>query len=173
MLLALSRYASAALFAHSSRGASARRSIDQSEREVSKLCSMIPHKTPRGQEALKRIQCCEGVPAEWQKSKRMVVPDCLKIVCLQHGHRFCKLGDLSAQVLFQTPAVASTRIVLLLLQLCLHLRHRHRHSGCTDDVFCCEQCHWNFQQQKMLSWVPLASLVPEVVRLKLLVYAVP
>lgn len=59
---------------------------------------MVPHKTPRGQEALKRIQCCEGIPEEFQKSKRMVVPDCLKVVRLQHGHKFCRLGDLASQV---------------------------------------------------------------------------
>lgn len=73
---------------------------------------MVPHKTSRGQEALKRIQCCEGIPEEFQKSKRMVVPDCLKIVRLQHGHKFCRLGDLASQVL-HLGLLATTSILQL------------------------------------------------------------
>jgi large subunit ribosomal protein L13Ae len=59
---------------------------------------MVPHKTARGMEALERIKCFEGVPPPYDKQKRMVVPDCLKALCLQQGHRYCRLGDLSAQV---------------------------------------------------------------------------
>jgi large subunit ribosomal protein L13Ae len=59
---------------------------------------MVPQKTQRGTEALKRISVCEGIPTEYQKKKRMVIPDCLKVVCLQHGHRYCRLGDLSTMV---------------------------------------------------------------------------
>ncbi len=32
------------------------------------------------------------------KVKRLVVPDALKVLRLQHGHKFCKLGDLSNSV---------------------------------------------------------------------------
>ena len=59
---------------------------------------MVPHKTARGAAALERVQCFEGVPPPFDKKKRMVVPDCLKVVCLQHGHKYCRLADLSAQV---------------------------------------------------------------------------
>lgn len=47
---------------------------------------------------MERLKCFEGVPAPYDKKKRVVVPDALKVLRLQHGHRFCKLGDLSAAV---------------------------------------------------------------------------
>lgn len=59
---------------------------------------MIPHKTARGAAALERLQCYEGVPPPFDKQKRLVVPDALQVLRLQQGHRFCKLGDLAAQV---------------------------------------------------------------------------
>lgn len=60
--------------------------------------SMVPHKTKRGGAALDRLKCFEGIPAPYDTVKRMVVPDALKVLRLQHGHRYCKLGDLSASV---------------------------------------------------------------------------
>ncbi|KAG1671782.1 hypothetical protein FOA52_000159 [Chlamydomonas sp. UWO 241] len=59
---------------------------------------MVPHKTPRGAAALERMKCFEGVPAPYDRQKRLVVPDALKPLRLQHGHRFCLVGDLSATV---------------------------------------------------------------------------
>merc|ERR1712083_846634 len=35
---------------------------------------MIPHKTERGKDAMKRLQTFEGVPPPYDKKKRMVVP---------------------------------------------------------------------------------------------------
>lgn len=59
---------------------------------------MVPHKTKRGAEALERLKSYEGVPPPYDKVKRLVVPDALKVLRLQHGHRFCKLGDLAFSV---------------------------------------------------------------------------
>lgn len=59
---------------------------------------MVPHKTKRGAEALERLKAFEGVPPPFDKVKRLVVPDALKVLRLQHGHRFCKLGDLAFSV---------------------------------------------------------------------------
>ena len=59
---------------------------------------MVPHKTKRGAAALERLKIFEGVPPPYDKQKRLVVPDALKVLRLQHGHKFCKLGDLSASV---------------------------------------------------------------------------
>ena len=41
-------------------------------------CRMIPHKTKRGAAALARLKAYEGVPAPYDKTKRMVIPDALK-----------------------------------------------------------------------------------------------
>lgn len=59
---------------------------------------MIPHKTKRGAAALERLKVYEGVPPPFDKQKRLVVPDALKVLRLQHGHKFCKLGDLATSV---------------------------------------------------------------------------
>ncbi|PNH12739.1 60S ribosomal protein L13a-2 [Tetrabaena socialis] len=59
---------------------------------------MVPHKTPRGAAALERLKVFEGVPHPYDKVKRLVVPDALKVLRLQHGHRYCKLGELAASV---------------------------------------------------------------------------
>eukprot|EP00798_Chlamydomonas_sp_ICE-L_P000276 gene276-1605_t len=59
---------------------------------------MVPHKTKRGDAALERLKCFEGIPTPYDKCKRLVVPDALKVLRMQHGHRFCVLGDLSTQV---------------------------------------------------------------------------
>lgn len=59
---------------------------------------MVPHKTKRGAAALERLKAFEGVPPPYDKVKRLVVPDALKVLRLQHGHKYCKLGDLSNSV---------------------------------------------------------------------------
>lgn len=59
---------------------------------------MIPHKTKRGAAALARLRAFEGVPPPYDKKKRMVVPDALKVLRLQAGHKYCLLGRLSKEV---------------------------------------------------------------------------
>jgi len=59
---------------------------------------MIPHKTKRGAAALERLKAFEGVPPPYDKMKRMVIPDALKVLRLQPGHKFCLLGRLSEEV---------------------------------------------------------------------------
>merc|ERR1712200_77497 len=59
---------------------------------------MIPHKTERGKDALKRLQTFEGVPPPYDKKKLMVIPSALKVLRLKHGRRFCSLGRLGHEV---------------------------------------------------------------------------
>ena len=59
---------------------------------------MLPHKTPKGAEALGRLKIFEGVPAPYDTKKREVVPDALRAVDLSSFRKFCTLGDLSSQV---------------------------------------------------------------------------
>jgi large subunit ribosomal protein L13Ae len=44
---------------------------------------MIPHKTKRGKEALQRLKSLEGMPAPYDKQKKMVVPSCLRTLKLK------------------------------------------------------------------------------------------
>ncbi|XP_011041875.1 PREDICTED: 60S ribosomal protein L13a-1-like [Populus euphratica] len=59
---------------------------------------MIPHKTKRGEAALARLKVFEGVPPPYDRTKRMVIPDALKVLRLQPGHKYCLLGQLSSEV---------------------------------------------------------------------------
>merc|ERR550514_1733776 len=58
---------------------------------------MIPHKTRRGECAMARLKVFEGIPAPYDKLKRMVVPAALKVMRLSPGRRCCILGDLCAE----------------------------------------------------------------------------
>ncbi|KAJ0963506.1 hypothetical protein J5N97_028628 [Dioscorea zingiberensis] len=58
---------------------------------------MIPHKTKKGAAALARLKAYEGVPPPYDKMKRMVIPDALKVLRLQPGHKYCLLGRLSKE----------------------------------------------------------------------------
>ena len=48
------------------------------------FCSMIPHKTKRGEAALARLKTYEGVPPPYDRTKRMVIPDALKYVFIRY-----------------------------------------------------------------------------------------
>merc|ERR1712127_495501 len=56
---------------------------------------MVPHKTARGAAALDRLKAFEGIPHPFDRKKRMVVPQALKVLRLRPERRFCRLGDLS------------------------------------------------------------------------------
>merc|ERR1712080_61428 len=69
---------------------------------------MTPHKTERGKDALKRLQCFEGVPPPYGKKKKMVIPSALKVLRLKHGRRYCSLGRLSHEVGWKYQDVVAT-----------------------------------------------------------------
>ncbi|KVI08085.1 Ribosomal protein L13, partial [Cynara cardunculus var. scolymus] len=70
-------------------------------------CFSIIYK--RGPAALARLKVYEGVPTPYNRKKRMVIPDVLKLVYilsistfmvlrLTVGHKYCLLGQLSSEV---------------------------------------------------------------------------
>jgi large subunit ribosomal protein L13Ae len=78
---------------------------------------MLPHKTKRGQLALGRLavnrsisillprvssrifyKAYEGIPEPYDKKKRVVVPDALKVLRLRADRQFTVLGELSKEV---------------------------------------------------------------------------
>lgn len=56
---------------------------------------MMPHKTARGKAAIERLKVFEGVPPPYDKKKRMVVPQALRVLRLEPGRKFCRVGRLS------------------------------------------------------------------------------
>merc|ERR1711930_1167 len=69
---------------------------------------MIPHKSERGKEALKRLQTFEGIPPPYDKKKRMVVPSALRVLRLKPGRKYCSLGRLSHEVGWKYQDVVET-----------------------------------------------------------------
>jgi large subunit ribosomal protein L13Ae len=59
---------------------------------------MIHQKTARGQEALSRLSTFEGIPAPYDKQKRMVVPAALRVMRLKPGRDFTVVGVLADSV---------------------------------------------------------------------------
>lgn len=57
---------------------------------------MLPHKTVRGKHALLRFKSFEGIPHPYDKMKRMVVPEALRVVRLRPGRKFTNIGELAA-----------------------------------------------------------------------------
>lgn len=58
---------------------------------------MIPHKTSRGAAAMERLKVFEGVPPPYDKQKKMVVPQALRVLRLQPGRKYCTVGRLSQE----------------------------------------------------------------------------
>ena len=58
---------------------------------------MIPHKTYRGKQAMARMQTFEGVPEPFDKKKRMVVPNALKVLHVKTYRKTTVLGEMASQ----------------------------------------------------------------------------
>lgn len=56
---------------------------------------MLPRKTARGQIALHRLKTFDGIPFEYEKSKRMVIPQALRVMRLKPTRKFVILGELA------------------------------------------------------------------------------
>lgn len=59
---------------------------------------MIPHKSARGAAAMERLKVFEGIPPPYDKKKRVVVPQALRILRLKPGRKYCTVGRLSHEV---------------------------------------------------------------------------
>jgi len=53
---------------------------------------MVPHKTARGTAAMNRLKVFEGVPPPYDKKKRVVVPQALRVLRLKPGRKYCTVG---------------------------------------------------------------------------------
>ena len=59
---------------------------------------MLPHKKRRGNDALHRLMCYDGIPQPLQNKPRKVVPGALRVNLLKPYREFTILGDLSKRV---------------------------------------------------------------------------
>ena len=59
---------------------------------------MVHQKTARGQEAFSRLSCFEGIPAPYDKQKRVVVPAALRVMRLKASRDYTVIGELADSV---------------------------------------------------------------------------
>lgn len=69
---------------------------------------MVPHKLKRGDDALSRLRCHEGVPPPYDKVKRKIAPPALRVLKLSPGRDYCTLGRLSQEVGWKYANVVET-----------------------------------------------------------------
>merc|ERR1711976_959393 len=69
---------------------------------------MLPHKLHRGKEALERLKTYEGMPAPYDKKKRLVVPSALKNLRMNPRRKFCTMDRLSHEVGWKYRGVIQT-----------------------------------------------------------------
>lgn len=83
---------------------------------------MIPHKTLRGQAALKRLRVYDGIPPAYEKKRRLCVPTALRVLCLRSDRKYCKVGRLSHEVGWQYQDVVKNLERKRKAKLGLHLK---------------------------------------------------
>ena len=59
---------------------------------------MVHQKTPRGQAAIGRLSTFDGIPAPYDKQKRVVVPAALRVMRLKPGRAYTVIGVLADSV---------------------------------------------------------------------------
>jgi len=69
---------------------------------------MLPHKLHRGKDALERLKVFEGMPAPYDKQKRLVVPSALRVLRLKPRRKFCQLSRISHEVGWKYQDVVAT-----------------------------------------------------------------
>merc|ERR1719197_1644442 len=69
---------------------------------------MTPHKTPRGNADLTRLNVFEGIPYPYDQRKRMVVPEALKVVRIKSHRKTCLLGDLASHFGWEKRDIVAT-----------------------------------------------------------------
>ncbi|KAI9145781.1 60S ribosomal protein L16 [Paraphysoderma sedebokerense] len=58
---------------------------------------MVPHKSPRGAAALSNLKVFEGIPPAYNKTKRMVVPEALRVLRLRPGRKYTTIKRISEE----------------------------------------------------------------------------
>ncbi|MCO5565790.1 hypothetical protein L7F22_019465 [Adiantum nelumboides] len=66
---------------------------------------MVPHKTARGAAAMNRLKVYEGMPPPFDRQKKFVVPQALRVLRLKPGRKFATLKEISADAGWKYEAV--------------------------------------------------------------------
>ncbi len=71
------------------------------------LRGMLPRKTARGEAAMGRVKCFEGIPYPYDHKRRMVIPEALKILKLKDFRNYTVLGELAKEFGWKQSEVVS------------------------------------------------------------------
>jgi len=69
---------------------------------------MLPHKLAKGKAALGRLKVFEGVPPPYDRVKRVVIPDALRVIKLAPCRRYCTLGRIAHEMGWKYQDVVKT-----------------------------------------------------------------
>merc|ERR1719223_86463 len=69
---------------------------------------MPPHKTARGQAAFNSLKVFEGIPAPYDKCKRVIVPSAYKQIKLKPNRKYASIGRLAAETGWKYQTVVET-----------------------------------------------------------------
>lgn len=79
---------------------------------------MIPHKTARGNAAMERLKTFEGIPPPYDKKKRVVVPQALRVLRLKPGRKYCTVGRLGHEFGWKYQDVVARYVLCLGFTTC-------------------------------------------------------
>merc|ERR1712212_119345 len=68
---------------------------------------MLPHKSQRGQNAFNSLKAFEGIPAPYDKCKRVLIPSAFKEIKIKHNRKFASVGRLAAETGWKYQGVMS------------------------------------------------------------------
>ena len=69
---------------------------------------MLPHKTDRGQSAFKNLKAFEGIPAPYDKQRRVIMPSAFKEIKIKPNRRVAPVGRLAAETGWKYQSVIAT-----------------------------------------------------------------
>lgn len=73
----------------------------------------MPHKTARGAAAMNRLKCFEGVPPPYDKMKRVVVPQALRVLRLKPGRKYCTVERIGHEFGWKYKDVVARFVIVL------------------------------------------------------------
>ena len=103
---------------------------------------MIPHKSERGKDAMKRLQTFEGVPPPYDKKKRMVIPSALKVLRLKPGRKvsICfsdiLIIEIKIRIYLNEVSDVKSRMQDASVQLQIFCVNIERTLACMQSIFC-------------------------------------
>merc|ERR1711920_915334 len=69
---------------------------------------MLPHKTARGQGAFNNLKAFEGIPAPYDKMKRVIMPSAYRQIKLKPTRKYAPVGRLAAETGWKYQDVVAT-----------------------------------------------------------------